>query len=80
MPLLDLLPQLTQGGWANCNAQVINDLDAGAGRFTDTQVTVNNQMVSGTLMNLCDDPHQVPLPIPPSVVHRAVEFAVEAGL
>lgn len=44
---------------ANCNAQVINDLDAGAGRFTDTQVTVNNQMVSGTLMNLCDDPHQV---------------------
>jgi hypothetical protein len=39
--------------------QIINDLDAGVGRFHDTQTTVNNQMVSGTLMNLCDDPNQV---------------------
>jgi hypothetical protein len=47
-------------GCATCTAsQVINDLDAGAGRFANTHVTVNNQMVSGTLMNLCDDPHQV---------------------
>jgi len=38
---------------------VINDLDAGCGRFSDTQVTVNNQMVLGTLMNLCDAPTRV---------------------
>ena len=37
---------------------VINDLDAGAGRFKDTQVTVNNQIVMGTLMNLCDHPQR----------------------
>jgi len=38
---------------------IINDIDAGVGRFSDTQVTVNNQMVMGTLMNLCDDPNRV---------------------
>lgn len=38
---------------------VINDLDAGVGRFDDTQVTVNNQIVIGTLMNLCDHPDSV---------------------
>lgn len=37
---------------------VINDLDAGAGRFRDTQVTVNQQIVMGTLMNLCDHPQR----------------------
>ena len=35
---------------------VIQDVDAGLGRFENTQVTVNNQMVVGTLMNLCDNP------------------------
>ena len=29
---------------------VINDLDAGCGRFRNTQMTVNNQIVMGTLM------------------------------
>ena len=38
---------------------VINDLDAGCGRFANTQCTVNNQMVMGTLMNLCDNPERV---------------------
>lgn len=38
---------------------MINDLDAGIGHFDNTQVTVNNQMVVGTLMNLCDDPTRV---------------------
>eukprot|EP00793_Prasinoderma_coloniale_P000414 PRCOL_00005398-RA len=38
---------------------VINDLDAGCGRLKDTQCTVNNQMVMGTLMNLCDNPERV---------------------
>eukprot|EP00882_Tetradesmus_deserticola_P007825 GHRQ01008237.1.p1 GENE.GHRQ01008237.1~~GHRQ01008237.1.p1 ORF type:complete len:325 (+),score=170.99 GHRQ01008237.1:94-1068(+) len=38
---------------------VINDLDAGIGRFGNTQVTVNNQIVIGTLMNICDDPNRV---------------------
>lgn len=38
---------------------VINDLDAGIGIFKDTQVTVNNQMVVGTLMNICDSPTRV---------------------
>lgn len=38
---------------------VINDLDAGIGRFGNTQVTVNNQIVVGTLMNICDDPEMV---------------------
>lgn len=37
---------------------LINDLDAGVGRFEKTQVTVNNQIVIGTLMNLCDHPEQ----------------------
>ncbi|KAK9922862.1 hypothetical protein M0R45_031302 [Rubus argutus] len=35
---------------------MINDIDAGLGRFGNTQVTVNNQIVVGTLMNLCDNP------------------------
>eukprot|EP00878_Enallax_costatus_P019250 GHUV01020305.1.p1 GENE.GHUV01020305.1~~GHUV01020305.1.p1 ORF type:complete len:358 (+),score=81.86 GHUV01020305.1:442-1515(+) len=38
---------------------MINDLDAGIGRFTNTQCTVNNQIVVGTLMNICDNPNQV---------------------
>ncbi|CAG9462170.1 unnamed protein product [Pedinophyceae sp. YPF-701] len=38
---------------------VINDIDAGIGRFENTQVTVNNQIVQGCLMNLCDDPETV---------------------
>lgn len=29
------------------------------GHFENTQVTVNNQMVVGTLMNLCDHPNRV---------------------
>ncbi|KAG6555145.1 hypothetical protein Mapa_003180 [Marchantia paleacea] len=41
------------------SALVINDLDAGIGRFENTQCTVNNQMVVGTLMNLCDNPTRV---------------------
>lgn len=31
----------------------------GLGHFENTQVTVNNQMVVGTLMNICDDPTKV---------------------
>ena len=38
---------------------IINDIDAGAGTFKDTQMTVNTQMVMGTLMNICDDPNSV---------------------
>lgn len=38
---------------------IINDFDAGMIRFKNTQVTVNNQMVLGTLMNICDHPNQV---------------------
>ncbi|GLJ14403.1 hypothetical protein SUGI_0232670 [Cryptomeria japonica] len=38
---------------------MINDLDAGVGRFENTQVTVNNQIVIGTLMNLADNPTRV---------------------
>eukprot|EP00270_Netrium_digitus_P005360 TRINITY_DN1704_c0_g1_i1.p1 TRINITY_DN1704_c0_g1~~TRINITY_DN1704_c0_g1_i1.p1 ORF type:complete len:490 (+),score=103.41 TRINITY_DN1704_c0_g1_i1:37-1470(+) len=38
---------------------MINDLDAGIGRFAHTQMTVNNQMVVGTLMNLADNPTRV---------------------
>lgn len=40
---------------------IINDIDAGLGHFKHTQVTVNNQIVVGTLMNLCDNPNQVSL-------------------
>jgi len=36
---------------------MVNDIDAGLGRFAHTQTTVNNQMVIGTLMNLCEQPH-----------------------
>ena len=40
---------------------IINDIDAGIGWFKDTQQTVNNQTVCGTLMNLCDHPELVSL-------------------
>ena len=33
---------------------MINDIDAGLGHFANTQCTVNNQLVIGTLMNICD--------------------------
>ncbi|KAG6725263.1 hypothetical protein I3843_02G017800 [Carya illinoinensis] len=38
---------------------MINDIDAGIGRFGNTQMTVNNQIVVGTLMNLSDNPTRV---------------------
>ncbi|XP_022154094.1 ribulose bisphosphate carboxylase/oxygenase activase, chloroplastic isoform X1 [Momordica charantia] len=38
---------------------MINDIDAGIGRFGNTQVTVNNQIAAGTLMNLADNPTRV---------------------
>ncbi|KAG0527888.1 hypothetical protein BDA96_06G272100 [Sorghum bicolor] len=38
---------------------MINDLDAGVGRFGNTQMTVNNQIAVGTLMNLADNPNRV---------------------
>jgi ribulose bisphosphate carboxylase small subunit len=42
---------------------MINDLDAGAGRFdSGTQYTVNTQLVNGTLMNIADNPTNVQLP------------------
>ena len=40
---------------------IVNDIDAGLGWFKDTQQTVNNQTVCGTLMNLCDHPELVSL-------------------
>jgi len=42
---------------------MINDLDAGAGRFDAlTQYTVNTQLVNNTLMNIADHPTDVQLP------------------
>ena len=41
---------------------VINDIDAGIGHFENTQMTVNNQMVTGTLMAICDNPNRVAPP------------------
>jgi hypothetical protein len=42
---------------------MINDLDAGAGRFDAmTQYTVNTQLVNNTLMNIADSPTNVQLP------------------
>ncbi|KAI8112003.1 hypothetical protein M9435_004498 [Picochlorum sp. BPE23] len=38
---------------------LINDIDAGLGIFDNTQITVNNQMVTGTLMSICDNPNKV---------------------
>uniref|UniRef100_A0A3Q7JL44 Uncharacterized protein n=1 Tax=Solanum lycopersicum TaxID=4081 RepID=A0A3Q7JL44_SOLLC len=38
---------------------MINDIDVGHDRFGNMQVTVNNQIVVGTLMNLCDNPTRV---------------------
>eukprot|EP00199_Chlamydomonas_sp_CCMP681_P000608 CAMPEP_0119103428 /NCGR_PEP_ID=MMETSP1180-20130426/1857_1 /TAXON_ID=3052 ORGANISM="Chlamydomonas cf sp, Strain CCMP681" /NCGR_SAMPLE_ID=MMETSP1180 /ASSEMBLY_ACC=CAM_ASM_000741 /LENGTH=461 /DNA_ID=CAMNT_0007087915 /DNA_START=56 /DNA_END=1442 /DNA_ORIENTATION=- len=43
------------------SALLINDIDAGLGHFANTQTTVNNQNVIGTLMNICDHPNQVSL-------------------
>ena len=47
----------TNSGSLSC--LVINDVDAGAGVFRNTQNTVNSQMVIGTLMNICDHPDRV---------------------
>jgi hypothetical protein len=41
---------------------MINDIDAGLGHFDNTQHTVNNQIVTGTLMNICDNPNRVAMP------------------
>ncbi|MEM1254162.1 MAG: ribulose bisphosphate carboxylase small subunit [Cyanobacteria bacterium P01_H01_bin.21] len=42
---------------------MVNDLDAGAGRFDGmTQYTVNTQLVNNTLMNIADNPTNVQLP------------------
>lgn len=42
---------------------MINDIDAGAGRFdSTTQYTVNTQLVNNTLMNIADNPTNVQLP------------------
>ncbi len=42
---------------------MINDIDAGAGRFDEgTQYTVNTQLVNATLMNIADNPTDVQLP------------------
>jgi ribulose bisphosphate carboxylase small subunit len=42
---------------------MINDIDAGAGRFdARTQYTVNTQLVNNTLMNIADNPTNVQLP------------------
>jgi hypothetical protein len=38
---------------------IINDIDAGIGKFKDDLGTVNNQITHGTLMNICDNPTQV---------------------
>jgi len=44
-------------------AIMINDIDAGAGRFDEgTQYTVNTQLVNATLMNIADNPTNVQLP------------------
>lgn len=40
---------------------LINDIDAGLGHFGNTQITVNNQIVTGTLMSICDNPNKVNL-------------------
>ncbi len=52
---------------------MINDLDAGAGRFDEgTQYTVNTQLVNATLMNIADNPTNVQLPgsYDPTPLHR----------
>ncbi|KAG2493553.1 hypothetical protein HYH03_008367 [Edaphochlamys debaryana] len=41
------------------SALLIHDIDAGLGHFDHVQVTVNNQIVIGTLMNICDNPNVV---------------------
>ena len=38
---------------------IVNDVDAGVGRFKDDKSTVNNQIAQATLMNLCDEPNRV---------------------
>jgi hypothetical protein len=41
------------------SALMINDIDIGLGMFENTQRTVNNQMVVGSLMSICDNPNRV---------------------
>ena len=50
---------------------IISDLDAGVGRYANTQNTVNSQNVQGTLMAICDDPTQVG----PLELHENAAFA-----
>ncbi|PPS02884.1 hypothetical protein GOBAR_AA17776 [Gossypium barbadense] len=49
----------TQYADGKMSCLMINDIDAGLGRFGNTQMTVNNQIVVGTLMNLSDNPTRV---------------------
>lgn len=37
---------------------LINDIDAGLGHF-DAQMTVNNQIATGSIMSICDNPNKV---------------------
>ena len=48
---------MRQTGRLSC--LIINDIDAGIGKFKDDLGTVNNQITHGTLMNICDNPTQV---------------------
>lgn len=41
---------------------LINDIDAGLGYHANTQMTVNNQIVVSTLMNIVDAPNRVAMP------------------
>lgn len=58
------------------SALVINDMDAGLGRFRDTQCTVNQQVAIGQLMNLCDNPHKVPLGASYSSSRRSMRIPI----
>ncbi|KAI3825745.1 hypothetical protein L1987_07353 [Smallanthus sonchifolius] len=52
---------------------MVNDIDAGLGRFGNTQMTVNNQIVVGTLMNLSDNPTRPTMDDIINIVNRMYE-------
>nr|POE62090.1 ribulose bisphosphate carboxylase/oxygenase activase 2, chloroplastic [Quercus suber] len=59
---------------------MINDIDAGLGRFGNTQMTVNNQIVVGTLMNLADNPTRGRWQLLPVLAGSWVLFMAAMGL
>ncbi|KAK3234697.1 hypothetical protein CYMTET_55056 [Cymbomonas tetramitiformis] len=65
---------VSQEGRLSC--LIINDLDAGVGRYDNTDLTVNTQSVEATLMALCDAPTTVSVGQAYAAAHTKVRVPI----